>query len=576
MQRGLAGGRVVGQADDDFSPDELLTEAVARSDGVGDVDAPDKASTALRRPALVLGSLIAVAAVANLGLAVANVALPAIGREFDASQTALNLVAVGYSLGLAASVLYFGAIGDRYGRKLLLMIGMVVTVPADCLAAWAPNIDVLFGARVLGGLAAGMAYPTTLALITALWSGPARTKSIALWAATGGAIAALGPLCSGILLEHFWWGSVFLLTLPLAVVALAMAFVLVPAHINETTDQVDHFGGVLSIALVGALILGINFAAVPNETALILGLFAVAAAALGAFFIRQRRAKNPLYELHAAARPTFWVAACAGIIVFGSLMGAMFIGQQFLQNVLDYSTVEAGLAILPAAAFMVVVAPRSAKLVETRGARFTLLLGYVFVLLGFLTMLVLWKEDISYWKVALGYSFVGIGVGLAGTPASHSLTGSVPVKRVGMASGTADLQRDLGGAIMQSIFGALLTAGYAAGAGAAVAASGRSVNSTVQGELTKSFSSAADTAQRYPTSVQDQIIAAAKTSFLEGDQWAYTAGIVAVLLGAGLVYFMFPRVEEEKRLLASYEAEDAGEAAAEPETRTRKSLETAA
>jgi MFS transporter, DHA2 family, multidrug resistance protein len=523
----------------------------------------------------VLGSLIAVAAVANLGLAVANVALPAIGREFDASQTALNLVAVGYSLGLAASVLYFGAVGDRYGRKLLLIIGMVVTVPADCLAAWAPNIDVLFGARVLGGVGAGMAYPTTLALITALWSGPARTKSIALWAATGGAIAALGPLCSGILLEHFWWGSVFLLTLPLAVIALVMAVLLVPAHVNETTDPVDHLGGVLSIALVGALILGINFAAVPNETTLIVGLFAVAAAALVAFFIRQRRAKNPLYDLHTAARPTFWVAACAGIIVFGSLMGAMFIGQQFLQNVLDYSTVDAGLAILPAAAFMVLVAPRSAKLIEARGARFTLLLGYVFVLLGFLTMLVLWKENISYWKVALGYSFVGIGVGLAGTPASHSLTGSVPVKRVGMASGTADLQRDLGGAIMQSIFGALLTAGYAAAAGAAVAASGKNVNSAVQGELTKSFSSAADTAQRYPTSVQDQIIAAAKTSFLKGDQWAYTAGIVAVLLGAALVYFMFPRFEDEERLLASYEAEDAGEAV-RPEARTGKSLETAA
>jgi MFS transporter, DHA2 family, multidrug resistance protein len=568
--------RLVREAHDDFSPDELVTEAVANRDGAGEAGAPAEASSAPTRPGLVLGSLIAVAAVANLGLAVANVALPAIGREFDASQTALNLVAVGYSLGLAASVLYFGAVGDRYGRKLLLIIGMVVTVPADCLAAWAPNIDVLFGARVLGGVGAGMAYPTTLALITALWSGPARTKSIALWAATGGAIAALGPLCSGILLEHFWWGSVFLLTLPLAVIALVMAILLVPAHVNETTDPVDHLGGVLSIALVGALILGINFAAVPNETTLILGLFAVAAAALVAFFIRQRRAKNPLYDLHTAARPTFWVAACAGIIVFGSLMGAMFIGQQFLQNVLDYSTVDAGLAILPAAAFMVVVAPRSAKLIEARGARFTLLLGYVFVLLGFLTMLVLWKENISYWKVALGYSFVGIGVGLAGTPASHSLTGSVPVKRVGMASGTADLQRDLGGAIMQSIFGALLTAGYAAAAGAAVAASGKHVNSSVQGELTKSFSSAADTAQRYPTSVQNEIIAAAKTSFLKGDQWAYTAGIVAVLLGAALVYFMFPRLEDEKRLLASYEAEDAREAAAEPETRTRKSLETAA
>jgi MFS transporter, DHA2 family, multidrug resistance protein len=551
--------------------DDAMTEATVRNDGAP--VAPAEESIVPERAGLVLGSLIAVAAVANLGLAVANVALPAIGREFDASQTALNLVAVGYSLGLAASVLYFGAVGDRYGRKLLLILGMVVTVPADCLAAWAPNIDVLFGARVIGGLGAGMAYPTTLALITALWSGPARTKAIALWAATGGAIAALGPLCSGILLEHYWWGSVFLLTLPLAVIALVMALMFVPSHVNETSEPVDHVGGVLSIVLVGALILGINFAAVPGETALILGLFAVAAAGLVAFYLRQRRAANPLYDLHAAARPTFWVAACAGIIVFGSLMGAMFVGQQFLQNVLDYSTVDAGLAILPAAACMVVVAPRSAKLVEARGARFTLLFGYVFVLLGFVTMLLLWKENISYWKVALGYAFVGIGVGLAGTPASHSLTSSVPVKRVGMASGTADLQRDLGGAIMQSIFGALLTAGYAAAAGAAVAASGKNVNDTVQTELTKSFSSAADTAQRYPASVQDQIIAAAKTSFLHGDQWAYTAGIVAVLLGAVLVYFMFPRRDEEKRLLASYQAEDEEDSGAAPASPEQKSLE---
>jgi DHA2 family multidrug resistance protein-like MFS transporter len=439
----------------------------------------------------------------------------------------------------------------------------VVTIPADCLAAWAPSSVVLFGARVLGGLAAGMAYPTTLALITALWSGPARTRSIALWAALGGAISALGPLCSGILLEHFWWGSVFLLTLPLAVIALAMSFFLVPSHVNEGTEPVDHLGGVFSVVLVGALILAINFAAVPNETTLIVSLFLVTTAALIAFYISQRRAENPLYDLDTAARPTFWVAAVAGLVVFGSLMGAMFIGQQFLQNVLDYSTVDAGLAILPAAFFMVLVAPRSAKLVERNGARQTLLFGYVFVLLGFLTMLLLWKEDISYWKVGLGYAFVGIGVGLAGTPASHSLTGSVPVKRVGMASGTADLQRDLGGAIMQSIFGALLTAGYASAAGAAIAASGKHVNSNVQAELTKSFGSAADTAQRYPASVQDNIIAAAKTAFLQGDQWAYLAGIIAVLLGAVLVFFKFPRREEEKRLLAGYQAADAG-AALEP------------
>ncbi len=335
-----------------------------------------------------------------------------------------------------------------------------------------------------------------------------------------------------------------------------MAWKLVPAHVNEDTEPVDNIGGVLSLVLVGSLILAINFAPVPNAHTLKIVLTLIAVVALVLFYFRQRRAKNPLYDLEIASRPPFWVAACAGIIVFGSLMGAMFIGQQFLQNVLGYSTFQAGLSILPAAFCMVLVAPRSAKIVEARGARFTLLLGYVFVLLSFLTMLLLWKEDIPYWKVGLGYALVGIGVGLAGTPASHSLTGSVPVRRVGMASGTADLQRDLGGAVMQSIFGALLTAGYASAASALIAQSGKHVSDSVANELTKSFDGAEAVAQQYPH-YSSQITAAAKTSFLHGDQWAYTAGIVAVALGAVLVFFFFPKAERERELLASYAAEDA-------------------
>jgi DHA2 family multidrug resistance protein-like MFS transporter len=515
------------------------------------------ASKAPDRAGLVLVTLILVAAVANLNLAVANVALPDIGKAFDSSQTTLNLIAVGYSLGLAASVLYLGAVGDRYGRKLLLLLGVLLSVPACLLAAYAPNDGVLVAARVLGGISAGMAYPTTLALITALWSGPARTKSIALWSALGGAISSLGPIVAGGLLEHFWWGSVFLVTLPLAVVALLMAWAFVPAHVNEATEPVDNLGGILSVVLVASLVLAINFAPVPNKGTLVIGLAVIAIAAGAAFILRQKRARNPLYDLHIAGRRIVWVAACAGLIVFGSLMAAMFVGQQFLQNVLGYSTLDAGLAILPAVVGMVLVAPRSAVLVETRGARFTLLAGYVFCLLGFLTMLLLWKEDIAYWKVGLGYLLIGIGVGFAGTPASHSLTGSVPVTRAGMASGTADLQRDLGGAIMQSIFGALLTAGYASAVAASVATAPNKdeITDNVQAELTKSFASAESTAAQYPQ-YSEQIIAGAKESFLNGDQWAYTAGIVAVLLGAALVWFRFPRKDEEDALLAAYRAAD--------------------
>ena len=530
-----------------------------------DTAGTEEASTQPARSKLVLLALILVAAVANLNLAVANVALPDIGTAFTASQTSLDLVAVGYSLGLAASVLWLGALGDRYGRKLMLLLGVALSVPACLLAAFAPSIGVLIAARILGGLSAGMAYPTPLALITALWSGPARTRSIALWSALGGGISALGPLVAGGLLLHFYWGSVFLVTLPLAVVAFVLAWRLVPAHVNESSDPVDNLGGLLSVVMVAALVLAINVAPVPDEGTVALGLAVVALAAAAAFIVRQRRAANPLYDLKVASRRIFWVAACAGIIVFGSLMGAMFVGQQFLQNVLGYSSLDAGAAILPAVVFMVLAAPRSAKLVEARGARFTLLSGYVFCLLGFLTMLLFWDDGISYWLVGLAYAFVGLGVGLAGTPASHSLTGSVPVTRAGMASGTADLQRDLGGAIMQSIMGALLTAGYAAAVATAIAGAPASdqarITDSVQTQLERSFASAEAVAEQHPQ-YASQITAAAKTSFVDGQDWAYVAGIAAILLGAALVWFLFPRRDRERELLEAYHREDVAAAAA--------------
>jgi EmrB/QacA subfamily drug resistance transporter len=520
-------------------------------------------SSSPQRAGLVLAALISVAAVANLNLAVANVALPDIGKAFDASQTGLDLIAVGYSLGLAASVLYLGALGDAHGRKEMLLAGTALAIPASLIAGFAPSVPVLFGARLVGGLAAGMAFPTTLALITALWSGPERTKAIALWSALGGGISALGPLISGALLTQFDWGSVFFVTLPLAVVALYLAWRYIPAHVNETTEPVDNLGGILSVLMVAALVLAINFAPVPGAGAATAGLAIVALAAIVAFVVRQRRAKPPLYDFEVAGRRIFWVAACAGIIVFGSLMAAMFIGQQYLQNVLEYSTLDAGLAILPGAVGMVLVAPRSAHLVETRGARFTLLLGYAVCLAGFVTMLLLWDENAHYWHVGLGYLLVGVGVGFAGTPASRSLTASVPVHRAGMASATADLQRDLGGAIMQSILGALLTAGYAAAAASAVASAPRSVSTSVESELTKSFSSAAAVAEQHPK-YAESIIEGARGAFLQGDAWAYVAGIVAICLGALLVATRFPDQRGERDLLAAYAKEDATPQPASP------------
>jgi MFS family permease len=499
---------------------------------------------------LVLATLILVAVVANLNLAVANVALPDIGAAFRASQTALDLVSVGFSVGLAGTVLYFGALGDRYGRKTMLLLGTFLAIPTSLLAAYAPDIGVLIAARVLGGVAA---------LITALWTGQRRTHAIALWSAVGGSVAALGPFLAGLALHWFWWGSCFLLTLPLAVVAFVLAWKLVPAHVHETTDPVDHLGGVLSIIGIVALIVAINFAPTPGAggPALVTGV--VALVALGGFFVRQRTAPHPLFDLTIAGRRIFWVAAVGGLIVFGSLMGAIFIGLQFLQNVMGYSTLRSGAAVIPAAVCMMLVAPQSAKLITRLGSRRTLLIGYSFCLAGFVVMLATWTEHSPLAVVILAFALAGVGVGLAGTPASHSLTGSVPVRRVGMASATSDLQRDLGGSIMQSLLGAILTASYASDL-ARTARVTPNLSNTVAATIERSYASAAAVAQQYPAHAP-QIIGAARASFMTGSNWAYLAGCVAIVVGAVVVGVYFPGKDDESRLLEVYAAADAVPAA---------------
>ena len=508
----------------------------------------------------ILTALILGAGVANMNLAVANVGLPEIGKDLGASQTGLNLVAMGFSLGLAATVLYLGAIGDRYGRKNMLLIGLIAGIPAAVMSALAPNVEVLALSRLLGGFAAGMAYPTTLALISALWFGAARTRAIALWSALGAAMSAMSPLLAGALLMFAPWGWAFVIAIPFALPAIYLVWREVPGRVNETSEPVDHIGGVLSAAFIGALVLGINFITLPDQSSTGLIMFAIALVSGVAFFWRQATVREPLFDLKYAARSTFWVSAVSGIIVFGSLMGAMFVGQQFLQNVLDYNTLEAGMAILPCVILMVVAAPMSSRLIARFGSRITLLIGFALCTLGFVSMYALWTTSTPVASVVLSYALIGAGVGIAGTPASHSLTASVPVTRVGMASGTGDLQRDLGGAIMQSLLGAILGASYAASVAAGIAAAPADVQAGITtqigSQLRSSFGSASDLAAQFPQ-YSDAIVSAARASFLAGSDAAYLTGIAAMLVGAALTWIFYPRKAREEEMFAQFEAERA-------------------
>ncbi len=531
------------------------------AEGLSPVVATDSKG-APRRPGLVLSALILAALVCNINLAAANIALPQIGDAFGAGQTSLNLVALGCSLGLAMSVLYLGAIADRYGRKQVLMLGLGLTVLVSFAAAFSPSIGALVVSRVMTGVAAGMAYPTTLSLITALWApGARRTRAIALWSSVSAMATVVGSVTAGALLEFFWWGSAFLMAAPLALLALLLVARAVPAHVAESSNPVDHLGGVLSVVGVAALVLGVSTVFAPGQATAGVVLLGVALVGLAAFIWRQRTARTPLYDLRVASRRTFWVPALAGMIVFGSLMGAMFVGQQFLQNILGYDTVEAGLAVVPAAVALLLVAPWSARLVTARGTRTAMLSGYAFVFAGFLGTL-LWREHTPYWLVGTCFFLIGCGAALAMTPASRSLTDSTPVRRVGMASATSDLQRDLGGSIMQALLGAILASGFAHAFSRAITATGRAaqIPDQVTQALQASYASAARVADQYPQ-YRQAILDAAAQSLVSGAFGAYLVGAVAIAGGATLVVLLVPRHDREKQLIASYQTADAGQPA---------------
>lgn len=522
-----------------------------------------------KHAAATLTALVLAAGVANINLSVANVALPTIGLAFDASQDALNLVAVAYTLGLAGTVLYLGALGDRFGRKRMLLIGVAVSIPAALLAAFAPSLPTLVLARLIGGIAAGAAYPTTLSLITALWSGKARTQAIAIWSGAGAALSVMGPLSAGWILEWATWGTAFLVAIPLALVSLVLVITVVPSGVHESTEPVDHLGGVLSVVAVSSLAFAVHTLASPDQAGKALAFLAVALVAGGVFAWRQLHVAEPLFDLRIARRRVFWVAAISGMIVFGSLTGAIYVGQLFLQNVLGYSPFEAGLSILPAAILLLLCAPLSGILVERYGSRVVFLLGFGIALAGFAVMLLTWDIHTGVVPVGVAYGLIGIGVGLAGLPSSRALTGSVPVRRAGMASSTSDLQRDLGAAVLQSLLGAVLTIGYTASFGKQVAAAnasqgaGATIGPDVANQLQKSFSGAEQIAKQYPE-YHDQVIAAARDSFLAGAQAAYLIGIIAMAVGATIIAIWFPGRARENELLAEYARADAEPAIPRP------------
>jgi len=511
------------------------------------------------RSGLVLATLILGAIVANINTSISNVALPDIGQALNASNQQLTFITDAYQIAIASTVLYLGAVGDRYGRKKLLLLGAALCIPFSILSSMAHGWHGLVLAQMATGVAGGMIYPTTLSLITALYSGKTMTRAVALWMGIGAGASVFGPLVGGFLLEHFWWGSVFLVTTPLAAVVLGLAFFVVPRRSGEHSGEVDHPGGVLSVLAVSSFVVMVVL--LPQGiTPAVIGLLVTAAVTGALFVLREKRTPEPLFDFKLAAAPTFWVAFVAGLVAFGALIGAVFIGQQFTQNVLGFDPLKAATMTLAMAIAMIASAPVAARLIASVGTRLTMAAGLSSIALGFATIALTWRPGAPVAWVLVGYALLGCGVGVAGTPSSRSLTASLPVRRVGMGSASADLTKDLGGAVFQAILGTLLTIAYAQYFTRAFAklpaAQAQKLGQSAAAEVSSSFAGARHVAETLPGADADQLAAAARDAFTDGKTLAISFALLAALVGVALVLWKYPRHQAEQDELSAIAAKN--------------------
>ena len=357
---------------------------------------------------------------------IVNVALPTLQRQFTASASDLQWIVDAYLLVFAAALLTMGTLGDRYGRKRALQGGLILFGGASAAVIFAGSVNQLIVLRVLMGLGAALIMPATLSIITNVFPREERGRAIGVWAGTAAIGIGLGPLAGGLLLEVFSWSSVFLINVPVAIVALLLGIKLVPDSRDPAPGAFDLIGAALSATALLALVWSVIEA--PSRgwtsTAVIAGL--VAAALLTAGFIAwERRVASPMLNLAYFRNPRFSIGSLAISIIFFSLMAAIFALTQFLQFALGYSALQAGATMVPLALGLMLSATNSSRLVARFGTK-RVVAGGMLLLALTLSATVLWTPALSVWLVTSWLFVLGLAMGSVMAPATDSVMGSVP------------------------------------------------------------------------------------------------------------------------------------------------------
>ena len=486
---------------------------------------------------LILAVLCSSMVMAFSNLGAMNIALPTMQTALDASGSDLQWITNAHILIFACLLLPLGALGDRQGRKGVLLVGIVFIGLSSGLAAFSTSAGQVIGYRAIMGVGAALVMPATLSIAAVIFPPSERPRAVAAWSAAAGLSGMLGPVIAGVLLRYFWWGSAFLFTVPVAGVVLGLTAWIVPTSRDEGQRPLDAVGSALSIVGLGCLLYGIiEGPELGWRDPWIIGAFGMAVVGFRAYSRWERRARFPMLDPAYFRNRIFTLGAVSAVAIFFAVYGMVFILTQYFQFAQGLPPLGAGLRMLPISAIVFLMAPRIPAVIARSGARATISAGLVITAAGMATMGMLDAAS-PFWVAAIGLSVLGTGLAVTMPTATHAIVSSLPPHKSGVGSALNDMTRETGGAIGIALLGSLLSVGYRQGI------SGRLVDlpPAAAEAASDSIGGALGAGGDLPAEVAERLGGLATDAFDRGMTLAAWVAAAALLLVALVVHRMYPK-----------------------------------
>jgi MFS transporter, DHA2 family, multidrug resistance protein len=516
-----------------------VTSLASRTAGPRESRPPiEEDSRITKRQWLALGVMCFTVLLISLDQTVLNVALPTLVKELHPSSSGLQWIADSYTLTTAVLLLFGGALGDRFGRRRLFLIGVAIFGAGSLACALVDSTGPLIAARAVMGLGAAFLMPATLSIIAATFSGHSRARAIGIWAGVAGIGAAAGPLLGGWLLQHFWWGSVFLINVPIAVLALIGGFWVVTESRAKVRPSLDPVGFILSSVGLTALTYGFIVSSTDGwGSVTVLGSLAFAIGLLSLFIVWDRRRSRPFLDLRLFANRTFSSALGAVTAVFFAMFGVSYLVSQYIQFVQGADPFAVGIRFLPSAISSLLGSNVAPRLTVRFGLRAIMVAGMALVTGGLITLATLTVAS-GFLTVGLAFSLVGFGMGLVIAPASNAIVGTLPADKVGAGSGLRAMVQLLGGAFGVAIVGSLASGVYRSQIDKAFAGPLRHVPAGSRESIGNQIGEVAGVAAKLPPALGRAATEASNQAFVSGLRLSalVAIGVMLVAIVSAVIY----------------------------------------